>query len=227
MTEHIFVVQLAIASEHEARFNEVYNTDHLTHMIQVPGAINCGRYRLQWSDNTDMQQYIAIYEISDPTAPQTAAWKQQAGKGAWPVEIRHLTQMRRNGVYRRISQAAPNSGKVPANGTSLTDTIYFLLQGIPPALEGRFNELYDGDHIPFMLKTPGVQGCTRYKLAYSDSGDIPDYLAIYAIDDAELPRTPAWKVQTNKGKWPMEMRPNFTARRNGSFRQIGYFEPKR
>ena len=60
MSDCIFVVQLAVAPEHEARFNDVYDTDHLTHMIQVPGVINCRRYELQWSDNTDMQRYLAI-----------------------------------------------------------------------------------------------------------------------------------------------------------------------
>ena len=55
---------------------------------------------------------------------------------------------------------------------------------------------------------------------YSDSGDVPNYLAIYEIDEPGLPRSPVWKQQTSLGAWPTEMRPNFTARRNGVYRFI-------
>ena len=73
---------------------------------------------------------------------------------------------------------------------------------------------------PLMMQAPGVKACTRYKLEYSDTGDVPDYLAVYAIDNVERPRTPEWKAQTNKGAWPTQMRPHFTARRNGVYQRV-------
>jgi hypothetical protein len=97
-----------------------------------------------------------------------------------------------------------------------SDYIYFLQQAIPAELDARFNELYNTDHIPLMLQAPGVKSATRYKSLYSPTGNAPDYLAIYAVDGADIPRSPKWKEQTSKGAWPTQMRPHFTARRNAA-----------
>jgi len=212
----IFVVQLDVPRELDDDFNRVYDNDHLVHMMQIPGVRSCRRYRLEWSDNADMQRYLAIYELDDPHAPQSATWQEHGGRGRWPIDIRPHTTMRRNGVYRPISHAVAKQAAGDVSSV-LGDSIYFLLQSVPAALEAKFNELYDGDHIPLMLQAPGVRACTRFRLAWTASGDIPEYLAIYAISGPEVPRSPAWKQQTSKGAWPTEMRPHFTARRNGAF----------
>src|SRR3546814_2189062 len=70
-----------------------------------------------------------------------------------------------------------------------------------------------------MLETPGAKDCRRYQLEWA-SGDVPEYLAIYGLENPAVPRSPAWKAQTNKGAWPVEIRPNFTARRNGIYSRI-------
>jgi hypothetical protein len=229
MSDHVFAVLLEVPPAHEATFNTIYDTDHLLHMIEVPGVRNCARYRLDWSDNAaEMPKYLALYEIDGPEVPRSAAWKQQSAKGAWPTEMRPHVTVRRNGVFSHISYAAAGGGKVRgAKGLTQADNIYFLLQAIPAALDATFNRLYDGDHIPLMLQAPGAQACTRFKLAWSESGDVPDYLAIYEIDNTDVPRSLAWKQQTNLGAWPTQMRPNFTARRNGAFHRIGYFGPRK
>jgi hypothetical protein len=104
-----------------------------------------------------------------------------------------------------------------------SDHIYFLQQSIPAERDARFNALYNTDHIPLMLQAPGVKSCTRYRTLYSLTNDAPDYLAIYAVEGADTPRSPAWKGQTQKGAWPTEIRPHFTARRNGVYRRTGIF----
>jgi hypothetical protein len=225
MNDFIFVVLLDIPAQHEAEFNKVYDTDHLLHMTKVPGVRDCTRYKLQWSDNADMLAYLALYHIADPELPRSADWKKQSSLGRWPTEIRQHVTGRSNGVYRQIFHAAAKAA--PGKKDSIdSDNIYFLQQSIPADLDGKFNELYNTDHIPLMLQTPGVDSCTRYKLEYSESGGVPDYLAVYAIDTVDRPRTPEWKKQTGLGAWPTQMRPNFTARRNGVYHRLGVFTPK-
>jgi hypothetical protein len=223
MSDYIFFIQLEIAAELEAKFNEIYDTDHLPCMVQIPGVRDATRYKLEWSDNADMQRYLALYHIDDPDLPRSDLWKKHGAMGRWPTEMRAHATMRRNGALRRIFHAdAPSTGvKTPDSIDS--DHIYFLQQSIPAALDTKFNELYNGDHIPLMLQAPGVKSATRYKLIYSDTGDVPDYLAIYAVDAADTPRSPEWRQQTNLGAWPTEMRPHFTARRNGAYRRLGIF----
>lgn len=219
VNEYIFLVLLGVPAELEDKFNHIYDTDHMQHMSQIPGVRCCIRYKLDWSDNTDMIPYLALYHMNDPELPHSPAWKEHAARGRWATDMRpHLTA-RRNGAFEQIarleSTLPENAARPPCSG----EYIYFLQQSVPTALESQFNHLYDTDHVPHMLQTPGVRTCTRFKLLYSDSGDVPDYLAIYDIDEPGLPRSPAWKHQTNLGAWPTEMRPRFTARRNGVFRR--------
>ncbi len=218
MTNYIFALLLEVPNELEDKFNDLYDNDHLVQMMQVPGNLRCDRYRLDWSENEDMLRYLAIYEISDPELPRSDAWKQQAGKGNWATEMRSSITDRRHGIFREISSHRAEGVKPDPDAERRT--IYFLQQAIPPDLEERFNLLYDTDHIPYMLQTPGALGCKRYRLEWSASGDVPDYLAIYDVGNVDLPRSPEWKAQTAKGAWPIEMRPNFTARRNGGFTRI-------
>ena len=219
MSDYLWVVLLGVPAEHEDNFNRIYDEDHLGHMMKIKGVTSCSRYRLHWSDNTpeDMPKYLAIYEMDRPELPRSPEWKHQATLGAWPGEMRPHTTVRKNGCYHRISQHRQES--------SLGSSIYFLLQGVPPEIEPRFNELYGSDHIPLMLQAPGVNGATRFKLEYTDSGDMPDYLAIYDIANPETARSPEWKHQTSLGAWPT-IRPHFTARRNGAFERISRHGPK-
>lgn len=218
MDEYIYMIQIEAPAGLEDEFNHIYDTDHMQHMSQIPGVRDCIRYKLEWSDNADMIRYLAIYHMNDPELPRSAVWKEHAGRGRWPTDMRPHVKTRRNGVYRQIVRLDSTSAENKAKPAYTGDYIYFLQQSVPQALEERFNDLYDNDHVPHMLQTPGVRGCTRFKLMYSESGDVPDYLAIYDIDEPGLPRSPAWKQQTSLGAWPTEMRPNFTARRNAVYR---------
>lgn len=227
MSQYIFFILLDIPAEHEADFNTVYDTDHLPHMLKTPGVRDCIRYKLEWSDNPDMIRYLGIYHIDDPSLPRSDAWKKQSTFGRWPKDIRDKVTARRNGTYKQIFHTeAPSFDSGQHQDSTMSEFIYFLQQSVPAEIEPKFNELYGGDHIPLMMQAPGVKACTRYKLEYSDTGDVPDYLAVYAIDNAERPRTPEWKVQTNKGAWPAQIRPHFTARRNGVYHRISVIKPQ-
>jgi len=219
----IFFVLMSIAAEHEARFNEIYDTDHLPIMVSIPGVRDAARYKLQWSDNGDMQAYLCMYHLDDPELPRSETWAQHSAKGQWPIEMRHLATGRSNAAMRQIFHADAPGRSASADSWD-NEFIYFLQQGIPGPLDARFNALYDTDHIPLMMQASGAKSCTRYKALYSPSQNAPDYLAVYAVDAADVPRSPSWKAQTQKGAWPTEMRPNFTARRNGVYRRLGVFK---
>lgn len=225
MGEYIFFIQLDIPAEHEAAFNDVYDNDHLPYILQIPGVRDCTRYKLEWSDNADMQRYLALYHIDDPSLPRSDHWKKQGTMGRWPTDIRPHATGRRNGVYRQIFQAGTVPGG-PNDDSTNGEHIYFLQQSIPAELDAKFNTLYNTDHIPLMMQAPGAHSVTRYRLQYSDTGEVPDYLAIYALAKVDTPRSPEWKTQTSLGAWPTQMRPHFTARRNGVYHRISRITPK-
>jgi hypothetical protein len=98
--------------------------------------------------------------------------------------------------------------------------IYVVQLSIPAEHDDVFNELYDSDHIPAIMTVPGVKWCRRYKMAWSDSEEMPTYLAYYAVDNPDVPRSDAWIAAAGSGEWPGRIRPHLTARMHGMFQLL-------
>ncbi len=98
--------------------------------------------------------------------------------------------------------------------------IYVVQMDIPAELEAEFNRIYDEDHVPTILKVPGVRSCTRYRLDHSTVPTMPRYLAIYECDSAEVIDSPAWTEASDLGEWKPKIRPHTTNRQHSVFRRI-------
>ena len=97
---------------------------------------------------------------------------------------------------------------------------------VDPAKEELFNELYDTEHVPFLLKVPGVLAVTRatsvpgatmridgQRKALVADGE-PKYSAIYELESAEVLLSDAWGKAVDQGRWPKEIRPHIRTRRH-------------
>ncbi len=97
---------------------------------------------------------------------------------------------------------------------------------VEPAKEDLFNELYDSEHVPFLLAVPGVLAVTRVRAepaaamridgqmkALAAEGE-PKYSAIYELESAEVLLSDAWAKAVDQGRWPQEIRPYIRARRH-------------
>ena len=98
--------------------------------------------------------------------------------------------------------------------------VYVVQMDIPQHLEAEFNRIYDEDHVPTILKVPGVRSCTRYRLENSTIPSMPRYLAIYEVDRAEIINSPAWQEASDLGEWKPKIRPHTTNRRHSVFHKI-------
>ena len=98
--------------------------------------------------------------------------------------------------------------------------VYVVQMDIPQHLEAEFNRIYDEDHVPTILKVPGVRSCTRYRLENSTIPSMPRYLAIYEVDRAEIINSPAWQEASDLGEWKPKIRPYTTNRQHSVFRKI-------
>jgi hypothetical protein len=98
--------------------------------------------------------------------------------------------------------------------------VYVVQMDIPSALEAEFNRIYDEEHVPTILKVPGVRSCARYRLSHSTVTDMPRYLAIYEVDDAAVIDSPAWVEASDLGEWKPKIRPHTTNRRHSVFERI-------
>jgi len=101
-----------------------------------------------------------------------------------------------------------------------TRYLYVAQIAVPKSLEQRFTELYDEEHVPALMTVPGVRSCSRFKLVWSDTPDMPEYLATYDVDAPDVPKSPEWRKASGVGKWPTEIRPHMTVRRHGMFERV-------
>ena len=94
--------------------------------------------------------------------------------------------------------------------------------------EALFNEVYDREHVPNLLKVSGVRSVTRIAgetFAMSLGGaekrvahEGPRYSAIYEIDGPEVLVSHAWASAVEAGRWPAEVRPFTRNRRHALYR---------
>ena len=64
---------------------------------------------------------------------------------------------------------------------------------IEPADEAEFNDIYDNDHIPTIMKLPGVREVLRFRDAGANEHGYLVYTAIYFMTEQDLHETPEWK----------------------------------
>ena len=94
--------------------------------------------------------------------------------------------------------------------------------------EDLFNDVYDNEHIPNLLKVPGVRSVTRIKgepFAVSIGGteknvahEGPTYRAMYEIDSPAVLTSPEWTKAVEAGRWPGDVRPHTLNRRHALYR---------
>ena len=98
--------------------------------------------------------------------------------------------------------------------------VYVVQMDIPQHLEAEFNRIYDEDHVPTILKVPGVRSCTRYRLEHSTVPGMQQYLTIYELDSPEIMKSAAWEEAGAYGDWASKIRPLLTRRHHSVFKRI-------
>ena len=111
-----------------------------------------------------------------------------------------------------------------------TQYIFIVSMDVAPEKEALFNEVYDTEHVPSLLKVPGVRSATRFRTEPADftlggqtrqlTGEgFPRYMAIYEIDSPDVLSSAAWTKAGEVGRWATEVRP-FTRNRQHIVRKV-------
>jgi hypothetical protein len=106
--------------------------------------------------------------------------------------------------------------------------LFVVSMDVDPGKEALFNEVYDTEHIPNLLKVPGVRAVTRMAgepFAMSIGGaerkvahDGPRYSAMYEIDGPQVLTSAEWAKAVEQGRWPGDVRPFTRNRRHALYR---------
>lgn len=104
--------------------------------------------------------------------------------------------------------------------------LFIASMDVAPEKEALFNEIYDTEHVPLLLKVPGVLSARRFKTVPNPvmaiAGKVqalvaegePTYSAVYELESAEVLTSDAWAKAVDAGRWPAEIRPYIRNRRH-------------
>jgi hypothetical protein len=106
--------------------------------------------------------------------------------------------------------------------------LFVVSMDVDPDKEALFNEVYDVEHVPTLLKVPGVRAVSRMAgepFTVSLGGeerriahDGPRYSALYEIDDPKVLTSSAWAKAVEEGRWPTHVRPFTRNRRHALYK---------
>jgi hypothetical protein len=111
----------------------------------------------------------------------------------------------------------------------ITKYLFVASMDVDSDKEVLFNEVYDTEHVPNLLKVPGVHAVTRLKgepFTVSIGGAEqqvarmgPRYSALYEVEGPNVLVSAAWTAAVELGRWPSQVRP-YTRNRRHALYQI-------
>ena len=110
---YVFAAAMDVTPDREALFHEVYDTEHVPMLLEVPGVVSVARFRARPVELVIGGQrrtivaereprYTALYEIERPEVLTSDAWGAAVDRGRWPSEVRPYTTNRRHVLYERL-----------------------------------------------------------------------------------------------------------------------------
>jgi hypothetical protein len=82
---YVLLVRMGMSQEHQAEFNDWYNTDHVPALTSVPRGYGARRYRATVGSAT----YLAMYELAHADVRTREAWRTSAAS-PWTLPMRRL-----------------------------------------------------------------------------------------------------------------------------------------
>ena len=108
--------------------------------------------------------------------------------------------------------------------------VFIASMDVDPDKEDLFNEVYDQEHVPLLLKVPGVISVRRFESApltmimagerrTVEAEGEPRYSAVYEIESPDVLVSEAWAEAIDHGRWPTQVRP-FTRNRRHTLKKL-------
>ena len=112
-TRYLFSAAMDVQPDKDAVFNEVYDTEHVPLLLEVPGVVSVARFTTRELTMVvggerrtivieNEPRYQALYEIESPGVLTSPAWAAAVDRGRWPTHVRPYTKNRRHVLYERI-----------------------------------------------------------------------------------------------------------------------------
>ncbi|HTE14862.1 MAG TPA: hypothetical protein VK642_07270 [Burkholderiales bacterium] len=175
-------------------FNDWYDTEHLPERQRCKGFINCVR----WQGVDDPRVSIATYDLESRDVLHSAPYQAIARDNLSPWSKRMTSKAQR---LLRIEA----DQLIPGDEISLLTTQHLMIFAcnVKPEHEAEVRRWYAEEHIPRLLKVPGVASA-RFFHAHAGTHN---YIALYEIEKSETCASEAWK-EAALTPWTKSMRPH-------------------
>ena len=100
--------------------------------------------------------------------------------------------------------------------------IFIVSMNVKPEFENLFNEVYDKEHIPYLLEVPGVNKVTRAQgipFSFSIGGQTKSmtaadqkFVAMYELENPDVVNSNEWSIAVEKGRWSTHVRQHTSER---------------
>lgn len=189
--------------EWEERFNHWYDTEHVPVRMVLPGFRVTRRYK-----EMGKMKYLVIYEMDGPEAMQTEGYQRVKNE---PSEETRWMLSNVGGFTRYICREIGVHGKgdsSPAADPFDSRYIFTVTFKVPEDREAEFNEWYEVDHIPILLKNKDWLACRRYRFLSGEPGEWT-HLAVHYVNDLaalesperEEARNTPWRAKLAEEPW--------------------------
>jgi len=198
MAKGLLIASFDFTDAYEDEFHDWYDLEHIPERKALPGFGSCER----WIGVENSKRAIATYDLDTIDVLRGQAYQSIAYNNLSPWSKR---------VTRKCTRILRFEGtQILPGGESAPDQAGGLLMvaiNVTNENDDDFNAWYTEEHIPNLLKVPGVLSARRYK----SSEGTHRYVAIYHLTQPEVTKTDAWSVAIDT-PWSSRIRPQFQDR---------------
>ncbi len=178
----------------EKEWNDYYDRVHVADRVAISGFLSARRFTRvdgipkQYSIPGD-SKYLALYDLESLRVLKQQGYKQVWEKDhakpadSWESQIFKLPKFAR-GIYQEIF---PND---PKYKTPLCKYVLVVGHEVPRGKTAEFNAWYNTEHVPTLLKVPGVLAIRRFDMPAREfppmvdqGGFLSRYITIWDVED--------------------------------------------
>ena len=198
MAKGLLIASFDFSNAYEDEFHDWYDLEHIPERKAVPGFGICER----WIGVENSKQAIATYDLDAIEVLRGQAYNSIAYDNLSPWSKRVTGKCAR--ILRfEGTQILPGGEPAPDGAGGLL----MVAINVTNENEDDFNSWYTEEHIPALLKVPGVLSARRYK----SSEGTHRFVAIYHLTQPEITKTDAWSIAIDT-PWSSRIRPYFQDR---------------
>jgi len=176
----------------EDDFHDWYDTEHIPIRMQAPGFVSAQRYRAHSGP-----EYLAVYEMDDLSALDSPAYRiiksEPSERTRWMLKnVRGFTRYLGTETHCRLREVVDE--------TALNaPVLYPVWFNVPVDRAKDFDDWYEQDHIPILLKCPDWRMVRRFSITDGEP-ETWTHLALHYLNNVEALESPE-RAEARRSPW--------------------------